>query len=38
VSAEFISDDIDLNVWRSQSTMAGSDPPLTTIDPEGNGQ
>ena len=38
VSAEFISDDIDLNVWRSQSTMAGSDPPLTAIDPEGNGQ
>jgi prepilin-type N-terminal cleavage/methylation domain-containing protein len=38
VSTEFISDDIDLNVWRSQSTMAGSDPPLNTVDPEGNGQ
>jgi prepilin-type N-terminal cleavage/methylation domain-containing protein len=38
VSTEFIANDIDLNVWRSQSTMAGSDPPLATIDPEGNGQ
>lgn len=38
VSTDFIANDIDLNVWRSQSTMAGSDPQLTTIDPEGNGQ
>ncbi|MEO7403446.1 MAG: DUF1559 domain-containing protein [Burkholderiales bacterium] len=37
VSTEFISNDIDLNVWRSQSTIAGSDPPLATVDPEGNG-
>jgi hypothetical protein len=38
VSTDFISNDIDLNVWRAQSTMAAADPPLTTIDPEGNGQ
>ena len=38
VSTEFISNDVDLNVWRSQSTIAGSDPPLSVIDPEGNGQ
>ena len=38
VSTEFISNDVDLDVWRSQSTMAGSDPPLATINPEGNGQ
>jgi prepilin-type N-terminal cleavage/methylation domain-containing protein len=38
VSTDFISNDIDLNVYRSQSTMAGADPPLTTVDPEGNGQ
>jgi hypothetical protein len=38
VSTEFVSNDIDLNVWRSQSTMAGSDPPLTTVDADGNGQ
>lgn len=38
VSTEFISNDIDLNVWRAQSTIAGSDPPLATVDPEGNGQ
>ena len=38
VSTDFISNDIDLNVWRSQSTMAASDPPLTVVDPEGNGQ
>ena len=38
VSTEFISNDVDLDVWRSQSTIAGSDPPLATIDPEGNGQ
>ena len=38
VSTDFISNDIDLNVWRSQSTMAGADPPLTVVDPEGNGQ
>jgi hypothetical protein len=37
-SAEFVSDDVDLNVWRSQSTMAGDDPPLVMVDPEGNGQ
>jgi prepilin-type N-terminal cleavage/methylation domain-containing protein len=38
VSTEFVSNDVDLTVWRSQSTMAGDDPPLRTIDPEGNGQ
>jgi len=38
VSTEFISNDIDLNVWRSQSTMAGSDPALATVDLEGNCQ
>jgi prepilin-type N-terminal cleavage/methylation domain-containing protein len=38
VSTDFISNDIDLNVWRSQSTIAGVDPPLITVDPEGNGQ
>jgi prepilin-type N-terminal cleavage/methylation domain-containing protein len=38
VSTDFISNDVDLNVWRSQSTIAGSDPPLTVVDPEGNGQ
>jgi hypothetical protein len=37
-SAQFISDDIDLNVWRAQSTIAGADPPLAVVDPEGNGQ
>jgi len=37
--AEFVSDDVDLNVWRAQSTMAGDDPPLPQpVDPEGNGQ
>ncbi len=36
-SAEFVSNDVDLNVWRAQSTMAGDDPPLAQIDPEGNG-
>jgi prepilin-type N-terminal cleavage/methylation domain-containing protein/prepilin-type processing-associated H-X9-DG protein len=37
-SAEFIADDVDLSVWRAQSTMAGDDPPLTQpIDAEGNG-
>ena len=37
-SAEFVSDTVDLAVWRSQSTMAGDDPPLRFNDPEGNGQ
>ena len=37
-SAEFVSNDVDLNVWRSQSTIAGDDPPLYEVDPEGNGQ
>lgn len=37
-SAEFVSDGIDLVVWRSQSTIAGDDPPLQETDPEGNGQ
>jgi prepilin-type N-terminal cleavage/methylation domain-containing protein/prepilin-type processing-associated H-X9-DG protein len=37
-SAELVSDDVDLNVWRSQSTIAGDDPPLQIVDPEGNGQ
>jgi len=36
-SAEFVSNDVDLNVWRSQSTIAGDDPPLYEVDPEGNG-
>lgn len=38
VSTDFISNDVDLNVWRAGSTIAAADPPLTTIDPEGNGQ
>jgi hypothetical protein len=38
VSTDFISNDIDLNVWRSQSTMAAADPPLKVVDPEDNGQ
>ena len=38
VSTDFVSNDVDLTVWRSQSTIAGSDPPLIAIDPEGNGQ
>jgi prepilin-type processing-associated H-X9-DG protein len=37
-SAELVSDDVDLTVWRSQSTIAGEDPPLQIVDPEGNGQ
>jgi prepilin-type N-terminal cleavage/methylation domain-containing protein len=37
-SMEFVSDEVDLTVWRSQSTMAGDDPPLQQVDPEGNGQ
>jgi prepilin-type N-terminal cleavage/methylation domain-containing protein len=37
-SAEFVSDGVDLAVWRSQSTIAGDDPPLQQVDPEGNGQ
>ena len=37
-SAEFVSDGVDLVVWRSQSTIAGDDPPLSENDPEGNGQ
>jgi prepilin-type N-terminal cleavage/methylation domain-containing protein len=37
-SAEFVSNDVDLSVWRSQSTIAGDDPPLYEVDPEGNGQ
>lgn len=37
-SAEFVSNDVDISVWRSQSTIAGDDPPLIDNDPEGNGQ
>jgi prepilin-type N-terminal cleavage/methylation domain-containing protein len=37
-SAEFISDGVDLAVWRAQSTIAGDDPPLFEIDPDNNGQ
>jgi prepilin-type N-terminal cleavage/methylation domain-containing protein len=37
-SAEFVSDNIDLTVWRTQSTMAGDDPPLKVVDPDNNGQ
>ena len=36
-SAEFISDSVDLAVWRTQSTMAGDDPPLQHDVAEGNG-
>ncbi|BBO36191.1 DUF1559 domain-containing protein [Lacipirellula parvula] len=36
-SAEFVSDGVDLTVWRTQSTVAGDDPPLFVILPEGNG-
>jgi prepilin-type N-terminal cleavage/methylation domain-containing protein/prepilin-type processing-associated H-X9-DG protein len=36
-SAGFVSDDVDLNVWRAESTMAGDDPPLAQVDAEGNG-
>jgi type II secretory pathway pseudopilin PulG len=38
VSTDFISNDVDLNVWRSQSTMASGDPPLNIVDPDNNGQ
>ncbi|WP_428306663.1 DUF1559 domain-containing protein [Lacipirellula sp.] len=37
-SAEFISDGVDLAIWRAQSTIAGDDPPLYANDAEGNGQ
>lgn len=37
-SAEFVSDGVDLAVWRAQSTIAADDPPLYANDPEGNGQ
>ena len=37
VSTDFVSNDVDLNVWRAQSTMAASDPPHNVVDPEGNG-
>ena len=37
-SAEFVSDGVDLAVWRAQSTIAADDPPLYVNDPEGNGQ
>lgn len=37
-SAEFVSDGVDLTVWRTTSTMAGDDPPLAVVDLEGNGQ
>ena len=36
-SAEFISDGIDLVVWRASSTAAGDDPPLIDNLPESNG-
>jgi len=38
VSTDFISNDVDLNVWRAGSTIAAADPPLSTVDAEGNGQ
>jgi hypothetical protein len=38
VSTDFVSDGVDLAVWRAQSTMAADDPPLLANDPEGNGQ
>jgi prepilin-type N-terminal cleavage/methylation domain-containing protein/prepilin-type processing-associated H-X9-DG protein len=37
-SVEFVSDDVDLTIWRSQSTIAGDDPPLQDVDPDNNGQ
>jgi len=37
-STDFISNDVDLNIWRAQSTIAAQDPPLATVDPETNGQ
>jgi prepilin-type N-terminal cleavage/methylation domain-containing protein len=37
VSTDFVSNDVDLSVWRTQSTMAAQDPPLSVVDPEGNG-
>ncbi|HEX4414065.1 MAG TPA: DUF1559 domain-containing protein [Lacipirellulaceae bacterium] len=37
-STDYASNDIDLNIWRATSTIAGGDPPLATVDPEGNGQ
>jgi prepilin-type N-terminal cleavage/methylation domain-containing protein len=37
-ATEFVSNDIDLNVWRANSTIAGSDPPLAKIDLDDNGQ
>lgn len=37
-SARFVSDDVDLITWRSQSTIAGEDPPLVRNDTNSNGQ
>lgn len=37
-SAEFVSDGVDMTVWRSQGTMGGDDPPLSEVDPETNNQ
>ena len=36
-SAEFVSDGVDLVVWRSQSTISGDDPPVIDNAAEGNG-
>lgn len=36
-SAEFISEGVDLTVYRASSTIAGDDPPLFEIDPDTNG-
>ena len=37
-SATFVSNDIDLTAWRTQSTMAGEDPPLRVVNTNTNGQ
>jgi prepilin-type N-terminal cleavage/methylation domain-containing protein len=37
-SVDFVSNDVDLTVWRANSTIAAADPALIAVDPEGNGQ
>jgi prepilin-type N-terminal cleavage/methylation domain-containing protein/prepilin-type processing-associated H-X9-DG protein len=38
-SVEFVSDSVDLNVWRTQSTMAADDPPVNPANvADSNGQ
>ena len=36
-SATFISDSVELDVWRSSGTKAGDDPPVTTANDDGGG-